>query len=83
MSHYKPLNSSLYLCDRAQYLHNHCINCFVSALQNRLPFEVTFPTLHLVDITFCYGGHDYLLQLQIGEFEALLSYTFMHIDDVF
>lgn len=81
--HYKPINSALYLRDRQTYLHYQCINNFVSALQTRMPFEVTFPGLNLVDITFCHGGHSHLLQLQLGEFEALMSYAFMHIDDIF
>lgn len=63
-------------------LHLAKINDFVNAVHCRLPFTVTFPTLHTVLISFEHCGEEKTLYLPLEDFEDIIGYSLMHIDDV-
>lgn len=82
MNNYKEVTSRLYRENFSQFQKNSCINGFVHAIHCRLPFEVSFLTSNLVSVVYSVGGHSYLLNLEIREFDEIMSYALMHIDDI-
>lgn len=81
MKTFRHLSPQLYSSNKSLYLHYSSCNAFVHAVHCRLPFHTTFPTLNSVHVEFSVGGHEYLLFLTISEYEKLLGYSFMHIDE--
>lgn len=79
---YYKLTSELYKKDFPTFEHQSLVNSFVCSILCRLPFEVSFPTGNVVSILFYVGGHSNLLNMEISEFEKVMSYAFMHIDDL-
>lgn len=79
---YYKVTSELYRKDFPTFQHQALVNSFVHAIHCRLPYELSFLTGNVVSIVFSVGGHSYLLNMEISEFEKVMSYALMHIDDV-
>lgn len=84
MSHLSKLAAidAAYSRLKACTLHLATINDFVNAVHCRLPFSVTFPTLNVVHISFTHCNQTKTLYLTVREFEDIIGYSLMHIDDI-